>query len=301
MPTPPCTRPSGQAATRSRSTRTTRGETRRKLTLTARLRHALAEEQFVLHYQPVHDLSTGRLLGLEALVRWQDPESGLVAPAVFLPHAEETGLIARIGEWVLEAVCHQAAAWGELGLMPRVAFNASPRELRDDGYVERVVDALERHALQPGRVLVEVSEAAMLDHDRTRRVLERLHELGVILALDDFGTEHSSLTRLRELPVQVLKVDRSFLAGVPGDAAGAAIVRAIATLGAGLGMDVVAEGIETAEQLRFAAAAGCGFGQGYHFSRPLPVARVTPLLTSALARSRRADPAPVRSPAALPR
>ena len=111
-----------------------------------------------------------------------------------------------------------------------------------------------------------------------------------MLALDDFGTEYSSLTRLRELPVQVLKVDRSFLRDVPGDAAGAAIVRAIATLGAGLGMDVVAEGIETPEQLRFAAAAGCGFGQGYHFSRPLPAEQVTPLLTSSLVPSRRADP-----------
>ena len=277
------------------------GETRRKLTLTARLRRALAEEQFVLHYQPVHDLPAGRLLGVEALVRWQDPEAGLVPPAGFLPHAEETGLIARIGEWVLEAACRQAAAWNELGLMPRMAVNASSRELRDEGYAGRVAAALERHSLAPGQVLIEVSEASMHDFDRTRRVIERLHELGVVLALDDFGTEHSSLARLRELPVQVLKVDRSFLRGVPGDAAGASIVCAIATLGAGLGMDVVAEGIETEEQLRFAAAAGCGFGQGYHFSRPLPAAQVTPLLTSSLARSRRADRGPARSPAGSPR
>ena len=273
------------------------GETRRKLTLTARLRRALDEEQFVLHYQPVHDLPTGRLRGLEALVRWQDPDSGLVPPGDFLPHAEETGLIVRIGEWVLESVCRQGAAWGELGLMPRMAFNASPRELRDDGYVERVVAALERHSLQPGRILIEVGEGAMQEYDRTCRVLEQLHELGVVLALDDFGTEHSSLTRLRQLPVQVLKVDRSFLEGVPGDAAGAAIVTAIATLGSGLGMDVVAEGIETAEQQRFALAAGCGFGQGYLFSRPLPAEQVTALVTSSLARSRRADRAPARSPA----
>ena len=277
------------------------GNARRKLTLTARLRRALAEEQFVLHYQPVHELATGRLRGVEALVRWHDPECGLVPPGDFLPHAEETGLIVLIGEWVLESVCRQAAAWGELGLMPRMAFNASTRELRDDGYVARVVAALERHELQPGRMLIEVSEAAMDEYDRTRRVLEQLHELGVVLALDDFGTEHSSLSRLRELPVQVLKADGSFLRGVPGDADGAAIVRAIATLGAGLGMDVVAEGIETVEQLEFAAAAGCGFGQGYHFSRPLPAAQVTPLLTSSLVRSRRVDRAPARSRADSPR
>ena len=170
-----------------------------------------------------------------------------------------------------------------------------------EGYVGRVVAALERHGLQPGCLLIEVSESPMHEYDRSRRVLEQLHALGVVLALDDFGTEHSSLSRLRELPVQVLKVDRSFLRGVPGDAAGAAIVRAIATLGAGLGMDVVAEGIETVEQLRFAADAGCGFGQGYHSSRPLPAAQVTPLLTSSLVPSRRADRAPARSPAASPR
>ena len=141
----------------------------------------------------------------------------------------------------------------------------------------------------------------MHESARATGVIGRLHELGVVLALDDFGTEHSSLSRLLELPVQVLKVDRSFLSGAPGDAAGATIVRAIATLGAGLGMDVVAEGIETEEQLRFAHAAGCGFGQGYLFARPLPAAEVTPLLTSSLAHSRRAAPARALSPAASPR
>ncbi len=129
-------------------------------------------------YQPLHDLPAGRLLGVEALVRWQDPEAGLVPPAGFLPHAEETGLIARIGEWVLEAACRQAAAWNELGLMPRMAVNASSRELRDEGYAGRVAAALERHSLAPGQVLIEVSEASMHDFDRTRRVIERLHELG---------------------------------------------------------------------------------------------------------------------------
>jgi len=134
----------------------------------------------------------------------------------------------------------------------------------------------------------------MHEAGRTRDVIERLHRLGVKLALDDFGTEHSSMSRLRELPVQVLKVDRSFLRDIPGDAASAGIVRAIATLGAGLGMDVVAEGIETPAQLAFAAEAGCGFGQGYHFARPLPAAQLTELLTSSLAPRRRAVPATAR-------
>ena len=238
----------------------------------------LDEEQFVLHYQPVHELAGGALRGVEALVRWQDPAGGLVPPAGFLPHAEETGMIARIGEWVLETTLSQAVEWEALGLLPRVAVNASPRELCDERYVDRVADALARHGLAPDRLLIEVSESAMHEFDRAHDVIERLHELGVVLALDDFGTAHSSLSRLRDMPVQVLKVDRSFLRGAPGDVAGAAIVRAIATLGAGLGMDVVAEGIETEEQRSFARAAGCGLGQGYLFARPLPAAQVTPLL-----------------------
>jgi diguanylate cyclase (GGDEF)-like protein len=277
------------------------GDTRGRLTLTARLRRALAEDEFVLHYQPVYDLHRGELCGVEALVRWQDPTAGLVPPDRFIPHAEETGLITRIGAWVIEAACRQAAAWAAQGLAPRMAFNASPRELRDETYVERVAGALQRHGLPPGRLLIEVRETPMHESDRTHEVIERLHRLGVQLALDDFGTEHSSLSRLRELPVQVLKVDRSFLRDLPGDAASAGIVRAIATLAGGLGMDVIAEGIETAEQLRFAAEAGCGFGQGYHFARPESAERATELLTSSLAPTRRAARATGRSLAALRR
>ena len=197
-----------------------------------------------------------------------------------------------------DAACRQAADWDALGLAPRMAFNASPRELRDDTYVDRVAAALRRYGLPPDRLLIEVRETPMHEYDRTRGVIERLHTLGVKLALDDFGTEHSSLSRLVELPVQVLKVDRSFLRGIPGNAPGEAVVRSIGTLAAGLGMDVVAEGIETFEQLQFVAGAGCGFGQGYHFSRPLPAAELTPLLTSSLAPTRRAARATGRSLAA---
>jgi diguanylate cyclase (GGDEF)-like protein/PAS domain S-box-containing protein len=277
------------------------GDSRRRLTLTARLRHALEADQFLLHYQPVYDLRSGALCAVEALVRWQDPAEGLVPPDQFIPHAEETGLITCIGAWVIDAACRQAAEWTALGLAPRMAFNASPRELRDECYVERVADALARHGLRGDQLLIEVRETPMQQAGRTQDVIEQLHRLGVQLALDDFGTEHSSLSRLRELPVQVLKVDRSFLRDVPHDAASAGIVRAIATLAAGLGMDVVAEGIETPAQRGFALEAGCGFGQGYHFSRPVPAAELTELLTSCPAPRRRAAPASVRSRAALRR
>jgi diguanylate cyclase (GGDEF)-like protein/PAS domain S-box-containing protein len=277
------------------------GDSRRRLTLTARLRRALTEDVFRLHYQPVYDLGSGALRGVEALVRWADPVAGLVPPDQFIPHAEETGLITRIGAWVIEAACRQAAEWTALGLTPRMAFNASPRELRDESYVDLVAGALDRHGLPPGQLLIEVRETPMHASDRTLEVIERLHRLGVRLALDDFGTEHSSLSRLRELPVQVLKVDRSFLRDVPGDPASEGIVRSIATLGAGLGMDVVAEGIETVAQLRFAAQAGCGFGQGYYFSRPLPAGELLPLLTSSRAPRPRAARASARSRVALPR
>jgi EAL domain-containing protein (putative c-di-GMP-specific phosphodiesterase class I) len=237
--------------------------------------------------------------------------AGMIPPDHFIPHAEDTGLITRIGAWVLEAVCRQGAEWTALGLRPRLAFNASPRELRDAHYVDRVAAAVARHGLEPEQLLIEVRESPMHEADSTQAVIERLHRLGVKLALDHFGTEHSSLSRLRALPVQVqvLKVVRSFLRDVPDDVASAGIVRSIAMLGAGLGMDVVAEGIETLGQLRFAAAAGCGFGQGHHVARPLPTAEITPLLqrslaparraTSSRVRSRRAVPASVRSPAAL--
>jgi diguanylate cyclase (GGDEF)-like protein/PAS domain S-box-containing protein len=262
-------------------------DARGRLTLTARLRRALAEEEFLLHFQPIYDLTTGALCGCESLVRWQDPAVGLVPPDRFIPHAEDTGLITKIGAWVLEATCRQGAEWNALGLHPRIGFNASPPELRDPGYVDRVADALARHGIEPGQMLIEVRESPIQEAERTREVIERLHALGIKLGLDDFGTEHSSLSRLRQLPVQVLKVDRSFLRDLPGDAASASIVRAIATLGAGLGMDVVAEGIETEAQLRFAAEAGCGFGQGYHFSRPVPACELTPLLMASLTASRR--------------
>jgi len=277
-------------------------DARGKLTLTARLRRALARDEFRLAYQPVHGLHGGGFMGVEALLRWDDPEHGLVAPGDFVPLAEETGLITRIGAWVLEAACRQLAAWNAAhGAQLVVGINTSPRELRDPGYVHRVETALDRHGLPPEQLLIEVTESAMHASDRVVAAVSELHALGVRLALDDFGTEHASLSRLRALPVGVLKIDRSFLRDVPGDPQAAAVERAIAMLGAGLDMQVVAEGIETEAQLRFVEEAGCTFGQGFLLARPQAAEAIDALLTSSEAPRHPADPAPARSPAAPPR
>jgi EAL domain-containing protein (putative c-di-GMP-specific phosphodiesterase class I) len=178
-----------------------------------------------------------------------------------------------------------------------MAVNASPRELRDEDYVERVSTTLARHSLPPDQLMIEVTESAMHESGRPRAMLDALHRLGVLIAIDDFGTEQSSLSRLRELPVQVLKVDRSFLCDVPADPKAGAIVQAISTLGVGLGMDVVAEGIETAAQQAFAHRAGCRYGQGYYLARPGPADQLGPQLTSWRAPQPRADRALGLSPA----
>ena len=250
-------------------------DSHRRLTLTARLRRALADDELVLHYQPLFDVAAGAVHGVEALVRWQDPATGLVQPAAFIPHAEESRLITDIGAWVVDAVCRQAAAWRAQGLAPRISINAAPRELRDAGYAGRLAAALARHELAPRQFMIEVTESALVAPKGELPTLDALHQLGVALAIDDFGTRYSSLARLRDLPVGVLKIDRAFLLDVPRDPQAAAIVEAIASLGRALDMDVVAEGIETPAQLELAERAGCRYAQGYHLAWPMPAAEMT--------------------------
>jgi diguanylate cyclase (GGDEF)-like protein/PAS domain S-box-containing protein len=250
-----------------------------RLSLTARLRKALKHGEFVLHFQPIFALPEGRPVAVEALLRWQDPVRGLLAPAEFIPAAENSGLIEPIGAWVLDEFCRQAAAWDRLGLRPRLSLNASPRELRRPEYADGVAGALERHAVDPSRVVIEVTEsAAMDDSGAGRRLLAKLHEIGVGLAIDDFGEGFSSLSRLRELPVQQLKIDRSFMREVPGDPSAAAVITAIIQLAVALGREVVAEGVESEEQRQFLLEQGCPLGQGFYLSRPLPAEQVTALL-----------------------
>jgi diguanylate cyclase (GGDEF)-like protein len=248
-----------------------------RLTLTLRLRRALANEEFVLHYQPVVDVHTGRVQGVEALIRW-DPRdgAGLVGPAAFLPHAEETGLIDDIGAWALREACAQAARWRREGLRPRVAVNVSPLQLRRPGFAELVTTILDEEGMEPAQLTIELTESqAMGDPRATEAALAQVGALGVRLAIDDFGTAYSSLSRLRELSVDLLKIDRSFLVGVPDDPQACSIVTACTDLGAALGCDVVAEGVETEAQRRFLAAHGCDLAQGYALGRPEPAAAIS--------------------------
>ena len=257
-------------------------DARGRLTASARLRRALAEDELVLHYQPVVPLSFTGPLGLEALVRWQDPERGLVPPGEFIALAERTGLIDQLGDWVLRTALEQLAAWARDGLEPVVGVNVSPSQLRHAGFADRVLAQLDVHEAPPGSVCLEVTEsAAMRDAQRTAPVLARLREHGVRIAIDDFGSDFSSLSRLRDLPVDILKLDRSFLRDVPGEPAAGAMVKAILALADALGLLAVVEGIETAEQEAFARAHGCALGQGFHLGRPLPVEEATRVLTEA--------------------
>ena len=230
----------------------------KKLSLTTRLRRAVEHEHWVLHYQPVVNLLDGSVEGVEALVRWQDPNGGIVPPGEFIPLAEELGLIEAIGDWVIDAMAAQQRAWADDGLDLTVGFNLSPRQLWSAHLAEKVIRKLRAADVDPSKVVVEITEStAMADPDRTQKILAELHAWGLSLAIDDFGTGYSSLARLKHLPVQVLKIDRSFIRDVHRDTGLASMVRAMIQLASGLGMVPLAEGIETAGELEFLRAHGC--------------------------------------------
>jgi diguanylate cyclase len=232
----------------------------------------------------VFDVATGEPVSVEALIRWNDPERGMVSPAEFIPVAEDTGLIQPIGAWVLDEACRQARVWQDLGLELVVGYNAAPLEIAKPGFARRVGERMAAHGLGPGKLAVEIIESSLSDPAAVAPVLERLARLGVHISIDDFGAGFSSLTRLRYLTVHTLKLDGAFLEGVPGDQRGAGFITAMLALAGHLGLEVVAEGIETEEQLAFLRAERCGFGQGYHLARPMPAAQVTDLLQAAAAR-----------------
>jgi diguanylate cyclase (GGDEF)-like protein/PAS domain S-box-containing protein len=246
-----------------------------KLSLSTRLRRAVEHEQWVLHYQPIVELADGTVRGVEALVRWRDPNGGIVPPGEFIPLAEELGLIEAIGDWVIDAMAAQQRAWASCGLDLTVGFNLSPRQLWSAHLAEKVLAKLRAADVDPAKVVVEITEStAMADPDRTQKILSELRAWGLTLAIDDFGTGYSSLARLKHLPVQVLKIDRSFIREVHRDTGLASMVQAMIQLARGLGMTPLAEGIETVEELEFLRAHGCRVGQGFYFSKPVPAEEI---------------------------
>ncbi len=254
---------------------------RLKLGLTTRLRRALANEELELHYQPLVDLATMDVVSVEALLRWREGDR-LIPPGDFIPVAEDTGLIEPIGEWVIHAACAQAAAWERAGHRPQISFNVSPRQLLRPDFTDTVAAAIAEHGVEAQRLIAEITETAFMRHaGRSSDAIPALHELGLRLAIDDFGAAYSSLGRLRDLPVDILKIDRSFLTAVPDDPAAGQIVEAILSLSRALGVVAVAEGIERDDQLDFLRERGCQVGQGFRLGRPLPADELVSRLPSA--------------------
>lgn len=256
----------------------------KRLSLDNALRHAIERNEFILYYQPQVD-AKGSILSVEALLRWHSASLGEVMPAQFIPLAEENGLIIPIGKWVLEAVCTQMRAWLDAGLtshMVRVAVNISPRQFAQPDFNTQLVEILEKHALQPKDIELEVTESVLMQN--TQEALDKLDELkrlGFKISVDDFGTGYSSLSYLKHFPIDVLKIDQSFVRDINNDADDAAISRAIISMAKNLNLKVIAEGVETCEQLNFLQENGCDAYQGYHFSRPMPAAELTALLATA--------------------
>ena len=252
--------------------------------LESSLRCALEREEFLLHYQPKVNLDTGEITGVEALIRWQQPDRGLLQPAQFVPIAEDCGLIVQIGRWVLREACRQARAWQKAGLpLLPIAVNVSAVEFRDEGFVGGVRAILSETGMEARYLELELTEGVLMEHaESTAAVLQELKTMGVHLAVDDFGTGYSSLSYLQQFPIDVLKIDQSFVHRITGDPDDSQIVSAIISMGKSLKHLVVAEGIETQEQSAFLQAQHCAEGQGYLFSRPLAAAQFARLLQMGL-------------------
>ncbi|GJG85721.1 hypothetical protein tb265_09020 [Gemmatimonadetes bacterium T265] len=242
-----------------------------RMALEADLRHALDRGQLFLHYQPKMDVATGRVRGFEALLRWRHPERGLVSPAEFIPVAESTGLIVPIGEWVLRTACAQLAAWGDAGLpATSVAVNLSARQFTHADLVTTVRAALADHGVDPALLELEVTESLLMDDiAHTAVVLQALRAEGVTISLDDFGTGYSSLGYLKRFPIDCIKLDKSFVRDAVTDRQSGAITEAIIALGHSLGLAVVAEGVETPEQMAYLTERACDVVQGFLFGRPM--------------------------------
>jgi EAL domain-containing protein (putative c-di-GMP-specific phosphodiesterase class I) len=242
-----------------------------KLSYANRLRRAMQEQRWVLHYQPVVDLGDGSMVGAEALIRWDEPDSGLVPPGEFIPVAEELGMIETIGDWVIDEIARQQRAWRDQGLDLEISFNLSPRQLWTPRLAAHVLEKLRDAGVDPHRITAEITEStAMADPERTQRILTELRSWGMRLALDDFGTGYSSLARLKHMPVDILKIDQAFVRNVEVDARLAGMVRAMIQVAHSLDMIPHAEGIETRAEWEFLRANGCRLAQGFWFAHPVP-------------------------------
>jgi diguanylate cyclase (GGDEF)-like protein/PAS domain S-box-containing protein len=255
-------------------------QTRERASLENGIRRALQHGEFVLYYQPQYELRSQEIIGVEALVRWQNPELGLTYPAQFIGYAEECGLIAPLGEWILHSACTQNRLWQDLGIKPiRVSVNCSVRQFHNRDMASRVEQILLETGLLPQHLELEITESAMMMNEvHTLASLQRLQEIGVPISIDDFGTGYSSLSNLKQFPVQKIKIDSSFIEGIPHDRGDMAITRAIVAMAHSMQLEVIAEGVETPEQLAFLQELQCDAVQGFLLSQPLPSDAMTQCL-----------------------
>ena len=258
-----------------------------RLSMENRLRQARERGEFYLYYQPQYDARTGLVIGAEALIRWRNSEGEWVLPAVFVPLLEETGLIKSVGAWALGAACQQLAKWRAKGWNNlRMSVNISSRQISDPQLVEEVSRALEKHKLPPNKLELEITESLLVNQDIvTEETLQQLVDLGVRLAVDDFGTGYSSLSYLHQLSVNTLKIDRSFVKGIPANENSVAIARAIIGLGHSLHLDLIAEGVETEEQREYLLDLGCPLMQGNLLSNPVPAKEFAKLMEGSIEHS----------------
>jgi EAL domain-containing protein (putative c-di-GMP-specific phosphodiesterase class I) len=265
-------------------------DTRARFVLENDLRQALAHDEIEMHYQPIVALASGRMVGMEALMRWRHPARGFVSPAEFIPVAEDTGLILELGEWAMRTAFTQAARWNQHHGPLFVAVNVSGRQFRERGFAEQAEAIARASGLAREMCELEVTESIIMGSTgEAVRLLEDLSSRGFALALDDFGTGYSSLSYLKRFPLDKLKIDRSFVKDLPDDVEDAAIAEAIIGLARTLSMRVVAEGIETAAQAKMLTGLGCQYGQGYYFSKPLPVERMAEFVAENLAATQLRD------------